>query len=306
MKKIFISTSSFAKFDSAPVDKLKSSNLAFEFNPHGRTLTAEEVVTLVNESEGLIAGTEPLGSQILQKLTKLKVISRCGSGLGNVDLDMARQLGIRVFNTPDGPTLAVAELALGLMLALLRKIPLIDREMREGIWNKRMGNLLTGKTVGIIGFGKIGKKVSELLKPFKVKVIFYDKLVSESECDTDAKKSELKTVLKEADLLTIHLPHNEETKNMFGENELKLMKSGSFLVNCSRGGIVNEDALYEAIEQNIITGAAIDVFSQEPYKGKLRELNNVILTPHIGSYAQEARINMEIQTVENLLKGLSE
>ena len=303
MDKVFISTSSFGKLDSTPIEQLKNAGLSLEFNPYGRSLSKEEIVQLALKAKGLIAGTEPLEKQTLMKLCNLKVISRCGVGLDNIDLNTAKRLQIKVFSTPDAPTIAVAELTIGLILALLRKIPLMDREIRNNIWKKRMGNLLLNKQVGIIGFGRIGKKVASLLKAMGASVYFTDPAIREKEVFSFP-KVEIKELLKKSDIISLHLSYSKENHKLFGEKEFSLMKQGAFLINCSRGSIVDEEALYDALKNEKLAGVAIDVFEKEPYFGPLKELDNVILTPHIGSYAKEARIQMEKEACLNLLKGL--
>ena len=181
MKKIFISTSSFGELDKTPIEMLRKAGFEVSFNPHGRSLSEEEVVHLVSDADGLIAGTEPLGSRTLSKLRSLKVISRCGAGLDNVDLGSADRLKIKVFNTPDAPTMAVAELTVALTLALLRRITIMDRDIRQGRWKKCMGALLSGKKTGIIGFGRIGRKVGELFNALGARVSYADPNVPEPE-----------------------------------------------------------------------------------------------------------------------------
>jgi len=305
MKNILISTSSFAKFDTRPLELLKKSGLEFILNPYGRKLSPVELVKLAAQAEGLIAGTESLDVAVLKKLTHLKVISRCGAGIDNVDLKSAEELGIKVYNTPDAPTVAVAELTIALMLALLRRIPIMDQEIRDGVWKKRMGNLLSGKQVGIIGFGRIGRKVAEMLSALGADPAYYDPAVAGKKLG-DFKYLEFRDLLKKTDIISLHLSYSKENHKLFDQEEFSLMKQGAFLINCSRGGIVDENALYSALKEGKLAGAAIDVFEQEPYNGPLKELDNVILTPHIGSYAKEARVKMEIEAVENLLTGLKE
>ena len=305
MKKVFISTSSFARWDESPLRLLKEAGLDAALNPHSRKLSREEIVGLAVGANGLIAGNEPLDADVLKELKSLKVISRCGVGLDNVDLEAAKTMGIKVFNTPYGPTLAVAELTVGLIINLLRNVTQMDREVRGGIWKKRMGYLLTDKTVGIIGFGRIGKKVAELLCSFGVKMIFCDPAIDGDQMD--CRKRELSDILKESDIICLHISSLPPENNpLLGHKEIMAMKKGAFLVNCSRGGIVDEKALYEALQEGHLSGAAIDVFFQEPYQGKLQGLQNVILTPHVGSYAKEARVEMEKKAAKNLLKGLRE
>jgi D-3-phosphoglycerate dehydrogenase len=240
----------------------------------------------------------------LEKLPLLKVISRCGVGMDNVDLEAAAQLNIKVFNTPFGPTLAVAELTVGLILDLLRKVTMMDREMRAGVWEKRMGKLLSGKRVGIIGFGRIGQKTGKLLRAFGCEIGCYDNLRIRGLEDLGIKRLEMDELLRESDIVTVHVSGKYE-KPLLGVKEIGMMKKGAWLVNVARGGVVDEEVLFDALKDGRLAGAALDVFEKEPYDGPLKELDNVILTPHIGSYAKEARIEMEIQAAKNLIKGLA-
>lgn len=304
MMKIAITTTTFGKLDTSPLQLLKDSSLEVVLNSYGRRLNQKELIKLTRNTIGLIAGTETLDSNILNQLPKVKVISRCGAGMDCVDLESAKKLGIKVFNTPDGPTLAVAEFTIGLILSLLRRISLMDREIRDNLWKKRMGTLLSGKQVGIIGFGRIGRKVAELLKAMDTEIYYTDPAVKEKEAG-EFMRVGLKDLLKNSDIISLHLSYSKENFRLLGKKELSLMKQGSFLINCSRGRIVDEKALYSALKKGKLAGAAIDVFENEPYNGPLRELDNVILTPHIGSYAKEARVEMEMQAVRNLLEGLN-
>lgn len=302
--KIATTTTSFAKFDNQPLQLLKDSGFEILLNPYGRKLDGGDVVELAEDAIGIIAGTEPLDRAVLEKLPLLKVISRCGVGMDNVDLEAATQLNIKVFNTPFGPTLAVAELTVGLILDLLRKVTMMDREMRAGVWEKRMGNLLSGKRVGIIGFGRIGQKTGKLLRAFGCEIGCYDNLRIRGLEDLGIKRLEMDELLKESDIVIVHVSGKYE-KPLLGAKEIDMMKNGAWLVNVARGGVVDEEALFNALKDERLAGAALDVFEKEPYDGPLKELDNVILTPHIGSYAKEARVEMEIQAAKNLIKGLA-
>lgn len=304
MQKIVISTSSFGEYDLLPLQKCRDAGYTVICNPYGRKVAADELVELAHDAIGLIAGTECLSEEILKQLPKLKVISRCGAGLDNVDVDSAKRLGIKVFNTPDEPTVAVAELTIGLILTLLRKIALMDKEIRNNIWKKRMGNLLFGKQVGIIGFGRIGQKVAELLSAFGVELAYYD--IEPKPHNVNCIEKKLEDILSWADIITLHCSQPTDYKVLIGKGELRKMKKGAWLVNTSRSGLVDEDSLYSLLKEGYLSGAALDVFGQEPYIGRLKELDNVILTPHIGSYAKEARIQMEIKAVNNLLMDLGD
>jgi len=298
--KVFISTTTFGQYDNAPLKTLAMKGLTAVTNPYARKMTGAECIEAFKDIAGLIAGTEPLTEDVLESAKSLKAISRCGTGLDNVDLDAAKRLGITVFNTPDAPTAAVAELTVGLMVSLLRKVGLMDGEMRRGLWQKKMGNLLGGKRVGIVGFGRIGRRVAELLLPFGCEVAYTDPLVDRGE---SFRRMSLEELLGWADIVSLHL---SARTRIIGEAELRAMKKGAWLINLSRGAVVDEAALEGCLRDGRLSGAALDVFEKEPYQGGLSGLENVILTPHIGSYAMETRIAMEKQAVENLLRGLKE
>jgi D-3-phosphoglycerate dehydrogenase len=295
--KVFVSTSSFAEYDKLPLKLLQDAGIEYQVNPYGRKLTEDECLKLIGNADGLIAGTEPLTAAVIKSAKKLKVISRVGVGLDNVDLEAAKKRGIKVFSTPDAPTLAVAELTLGLILALLRHIPRGDKEIRAGKWQKQMGNLLHSKKVGIIGLGRIGEKVAELVKGMGAQVSYYDPAVKKA----GYQKLPLEELLAHSDIVSLHLSGGG---TLLGEKELRRMKQGSYLVNCARGGLVDEKALLNVLKEGRLAGAALDVFAQEPYTGPLTKVDNVILTPHVGSYAIESRIEMEVQATKNLIKGL--
>lgn len=305
MSKILITTSSFGKYSKIPLSRLKEAGFDIIMNPHGRVLDEEEALALYTDDIcGVIAGTEKISAKLIQEAKNLKVISRCGTGIDNIDLDTTKKMGIRIYNTPDGPTVAVAELTVALILNLLRKVNTMNKELKEGQWNKKMGNLLSSKKVGIMGFGKIGQKVAELLSSFGVELAYYDVIHKSSLAKICFKEKE--DLLSWADIITLHLSKSKDNKPVLGHKELNLMRSDAWFINTSRGGIVDEKALEDYLRDKKIAGAALDVFEDEPYKGALSELDNVIITPHIGSYAKEARVNMEIEVVENLIKGLKE
>jgi D-3-phosphoglycerate dehydrogenase len=293
--------------DLRPLETLKKRGFEVAINPFGRKMTEKELIERVPEVVGIVAGTEKISEAVISSGPKLKVISRAGIGIDNIDLKAVKKKGILVFNTPDAPTLAVAELALGLMLNLLRRISECDRKIRDGKWKSMMGELLTGKTLGIIGLGRIGKTLVSLTKPFKLKIIANDPIHDiEFARDNNLEFVDKETLISKSDIITLHAPLTDENHHMIGEKELSLMKKRGILINTSRGGIVDEEALFRALSEGWISGAALDTFENEPYEGPLTTLDNIVLTSHVGSYAKEARINMETETVENLLKGLKE
>lgn len=303
MNKIFISTTSFGEYDPSPIELCKKNGYDVLRNPYGRTISPAELIKLANDVVGIIAGTEAITKDVLLRLPLLKVISRCGVGLDNIDLVAADDAGIQVFNTPHAPTQAVAELTIGLILASLRRITEADRLMRRGKWSKPMGHLLAEKTVGIIGYGRIGQAVSKLAEAFEAKVIAYD--IKPSSKASMTKTASFDELIATSDIITLHVSSEKYSKEcIINSDVIAKMKNRAYIINTSRGGLIDENALYDALKSGKLAGAGIDTFAEEPYTGKLAELDNVVLTPHIGSYAKEARIAMEKQAVDNLLKGL--
>lgn len=302
MSEILITTTTFGESGDAPLEILKEKGYSFRLNPYGRKLKPEELLDLAKDTEWVIAGTEEYSADTLMKLNSLKCISRVGVGVDSIDLKKAKELKINVINTPYGPTDAVAELAIALTLNLLRKINIMDSATKKGVWKKLNGSLLKGKRIGIVGFGKIGRRTASLFKSFGTKIIFYDPNIERDEGDFE--KVELGELLSTADIILLHLSGGEDTKNFIGKEELGKLKRGAFIVNLSRGGILDENELCKALEEERIAGAALDVFEKEPYEGNLTKFDNVILTPHIGSYAREAKLQMEIDAVRNLLDSI--
>lgn len=229
--KVFVSTSSFGEFSNLPIDMMKNSGLEVELNSFGRKLTEEEIKSKLYDVDFLIAGTESLTRKVIESSQKLKVISRCGTGMDNVDMKASHDKGIKVYNTPDAPTLAVSELTLGFILSLLRKTTIMDRDIRNGLWKKEMGNLLNKKNVGIVGFGRIGQKVAELLGAFGANTAFYD--VNKIESSKSKAMGDMESLLKWGDIITLHLSPNNLMGPLIGEKELKIMKEGSIIINRS-------------------------------------------------------------------------
>ncbi|HOY66368.1 MAG TPA: phosphoglycerate dehydrogenase [Candidatus Ozemobacteraceae bacterium] len=303
MSKILISTTSFDIERQELLKSIVSQGFQLVTNPYGRRLKETEAAELLTDDiVGMIAGVEPLTRPVLEGAKSLKVISRCGVGLDSVDLMAARERSIEVFNTPGAPVVSVAELTLSLILNMLRKVAQADRSIRAGEWKPLMGGLLAAQTIGVIGYGRIGKRVCQLLHAFGAKVLVYDKM--ETSVEANLQFLPMRELIRKSDVIALHLPYDEETRHLIDTEMLELMKPNAILVNTSRGGIIDEVALHRALSEKRIAGAALDVFEEEPYKGPLRELPNVLLTAHMGSYAQEARRQMEDEAVENLYKGL--
>jgi D-3-phosphoglycerate dehydrogenase len=296
---VLVSTSRFdpENFDIAAGDY--RSHLSPTFNPHGRKLTEGEVSDFLSAGVvGLIAGLEPLTRNVLQRATNLRVIARVGTGLDSIDLAAANELGIAVVNTPDATTDAVAELTLAHILNALRGVAAADRNIRAGSWSPFMGRLLKGKTVGIIGFGRIGRRVAQLVGAFGAHVVFTDPAVSEND---DSRWRSLMSLCAESDVVSLHVPLTTQTEGLIGAQQLSAMKQGAILINVARGGLVDEAALYTALNKNHIW-AALDCFAEEPYLGNLRASERITMTAHMGSYATETRTLMEREAVSALIR----
>ena len=307
MKSVFIATSTFAKHSNKPLDMLKENNIKYEINKTGKKLTEEELAKYLLKYDAVIAGTENYSSSLLKKLSNLKIISRLGVGTDNINLMKTEELNINVYKTKTTPALAVTELVLGLIINICRKISISNNNMKSNIWKKSMGELLSGKKLGIIGLGVIGKTLVRLVKGFNFDILAYDINKDQDFVNkNNITMCTLDDLLKKSDIISIHLNLSEDTINIINRNKLKLLKKNAIIINTSRGEVIDEEYLYILLKLNKIAGAGLDVFQNEPYEGPLAQLDNVILTPHIGSYAREIRIQMEIESVKNIIRGFNE
>jgi len=302
VSKVLITTSSFNLGNFAQAKSLHDAGISIEVNPHGRRLSEDEVADLVaTDVIAILAGLEPLTDRVLSNAKSLRVIARCGTGLDSVDLQAASRLGIDVFNTPDAPTQAVAELTIAHMLNSLRHISTTDSNMRSGKWTPTMGSLLATKTVGLIGVGRIGSAVAKLAHAFGSRVIGFDPVVSSH---NSVEMLSLDEVLTQADIVSLHVPINDQTHHIVNASAISRMKTGSIVVNVSRGGLIDESALHDALKSQHLSGAALDCFEDEPYSGPLLQIPGVHVTAHMGSYARETRDLMEVEASTNLVNGL--
>lgn len=303
-KNILITTSSFSVDGNAALAKIADAGFAITLNPYGRRLTEAEATALLATPGlvGMIAGVEPLTRAALAGAKDLCVISRCGIGMDSVDLAAAEELTILVRNTPEAPSMAVAELTLGLMLDMLRRIAQADRKIRAHGWQQIMGNLLAAQTVGIVGYGGIGRRVARLAQAFGARVLACDSRPVMAE--TGVEICSFDKLIAESNIVSLHLPYTPENHHLINASTLSRMKPGAMLVNAARGGLVDEVALHAVLKANHLAGAALDCFETEPYDGELAHLEQVLLTAHMGSYAKESRLLMEHEAADNLLQGL--
>lgn len=257
-------------------------------------MSQEELIDEIGKYNALVvrSGTK-VTREVIEAGKNLEIIARAGVGVDNIDVGAATEKGIMVVNAPESTSITVAEHTMGLMLTLARKIVLADKSVRRGEWNrsKFMGIELKDKVLGIIGLGRIGSQVSLRARAFGMKILAYDPYIDEESAESvGATLVELDELLKKSDIVTIHVPLTKETKHLISRRELKMMKNSAYIINCARGGIIDEEALIEALENNEIAGAALDVFEEEPPSDSpLLEFDNVVLTPHIGASTVEAQ-----------------
>jgi len=304
--KILITSTSFFKAGPIPLQQLKEFHCGIIENPYGRPLKEDELIPLLVDVDGVIAGLDEFGEKVLKSSNRLKVISRYGVGIDNIDMEAAKRLGIFVINTPDVNTQAVADLTFGLILSVSRKIPQSHQSTRKGRWERFIGREVYGKRLGIIGLGRIGKAVANRAKGFGMEIIAYDVQRDESFAETlEIKFLPLDDLLMEADFVTLHCGLNPQTKGLIGPRELGLMKETAYLINTARGELVDERALYEALKEGKIAGAGLDVYEQEPpLESPLLSLENAVTTGHIAAYTDEAIKEMALASVKNLLSAL--
>jgi D-3-phosphoglycerate dehydrogenase len=242
----------------------------------------------------------------MENASPLRLISRVGIGLDSVDLLAARELGIMVSYTPDAPSPAVAELTIGLMVSLLRGIPLADRNMRNGVWYRIFGRRIAECTIGVIGVGRVGKRVVRHLSGFAPRRILANDLAPDVDFgyQYNLEWTDKETIYREADIVTLHVPLTYLTHDLITHREIDLMKPTTVLINTARGGIVNERDLANALRSRQIAAAAIDTYLQEPYSGELTTLENCVLTSHMGSMSVDCRFQMELAATEDAIRFL--
>ncbi|MBE6083106.1 MULTISPECIES: phosphoglycerate dehydrogenase [Tissierellales] len=301
--KVVVTARSFGKSSTEPFDILEKNGCEVHKIPIEKPLNAKELIPLIKDADALIAGNDKVTKEVIDAGNKLKVISRYGIGYDNVDIKAAKEKGIVVTNTPNTNNNSVADLTIGLMIAIARNIVGANNTVKSEGWGRVLGTEVYKKTIGVIGTGSIGKGVIKRAKGFEMDVLCFDVYPDHEFAEKyGAKYCSMEEILQKSDIITIHVPLMESTKNLIGEKELKMMKNTAFLINAARGGIVNEDALYNALSKNIIAGAALDAVEHEPPVGSpLLKLDNVIITPHIGGYTSTAVNNMGVAAANNVV-----
>jgi len=289
---------------------LEKNGLQITYEPE---ITPDQIAEKIGNYEVVVVRSRTkITKDLIQRADKCKIIARVGVGLDNIDQDAAKEKNIRVINAVEGAMNAVAELVVGLMLSLAREIPRADREVRNGNWIKKelMGTELRGKYLGIVGLGNIGKRLGRLAKSFNMNIIGFDVMPIDEEFSKEVglMKADLGTLLASADYVSLHVPLLDSTKHMINAEKIATMKSTARIINTSRGGVIDEDALYDALKNGNLGGAALDVFEIEPAtSNNLRELPNFISTPHMGAQTKEAQslaANVIAEKIIQILRGV--
>jgi D-3-phosphoglycerate dehydrogenase len=289
---------------------LEKNGLKVTYEPE---ITTEQIAEKIGNFQVVVVrGRTKLSRELIEKADKCKIIARVGVGLDNIDQEAAKEKNIRVINAVEGATTAVAELVIGLMLSMAREIPRADREIRNGNWIKKelAGSELKGKYLGIIGLGNIGKRLGRLTRALNMNIIGYDVVPIDEEFSKEVglMKADLDTLLSSADYVSLHVPLLDSTHHMINAEKLKLMKNTARIINTSRGGVIDEEALYNSLKEGNIAGAALDVFEVEPATGnKLTTLPNFVATPHMGAQTKEAQLlaaNIIAEKIIQVLRGV--
>lgn len=301
--KVFVSTIPFGEANPLSKQMLSDNGIEYSVNPFGRKITTEELADAIGDADALVAGTEVIDHRVFDRAPNLKLIARVGIGLDGLDLLEAKNRGIACTYTPDAPAPAVAELTIGLMINQLRHISKASSNLKEGAWERLEGRRISELTIGVIGTGRIGSRVIRRLSAFGTPEVLANSLIHRDEIDPRQKISWVtkNEIFERADVVTIHTPLTEKTRDLVTIKELAAMKRDAILINTARGGIVNESDLHDALSDNLIQSAAIDVFEEEPYEGPLTSLQNCTLTCHMGSMSKDCRARMEIEAVQEVI-----
>jgi len=289
---------------------LEKNGLKVTYEPE---ITTEQIAEKIGNFQVVVVrGRTKLSRELIEKADKCKIIARVGVGLDNIDQEAAKEKNVRVINAVEGATTAVAELVIGLMLSMAREIPRADREIRNGNWIKKelAGSELKGKYLGIIGLGNIGKRLGRLTRALNMNIIGYDVVPIDEEFSKEVglMKADLDTLLSSADYVSFHVPLLDSTRHMINAEKLKMMKNTARIINTARGGVIDEEALYNSLKDGSLAGAALDVFEVEPATGnKLITLPNFIATPHMGAQTKEAQLlaaNIIAEKIIQVLRGV--
>jgi D-3-phosphoglycerate dehydrogenase len=306
--KILVTATSFSPSRPTPaLERLQSFAGELVFNPYGKPLSEDQLIPLLRDCDGYVAGLDFVTGKVIEACEKLKVISRYGVGVDRVDLAAAKAKNIAVCNTPGANSQAVAELALALILALARRVPQLDRKVREAQWPRSTGIELRGKTLGILGLGAVGKTLARCASGFSMDILAYDPYLDKTYAEAHGiVPSDLTDLIQKSHILSLHLPLTPQTKHLIDDAAMRAMRPGAILINTARGGLIDEAAAYEHLRSGHLGGLGLDVYEEEPPKPSLlHQLDNVVLTPHTASHTAEATAGMAEMAVQNLIDVLS-
>lgn len=303
--KVLVATRSFGSTSSKPWDVLNQANCEIVKADMTQKMTEEYLIELLQGVDGAIIGVVPITANVLEHAPRLKVVSMHGVGVDHIDLTAAAQKGVVIANCQGANDQSVADLTIGLMISVARDIPILDKAVRGGGWGAHAGSELWKKTLGLIGLGRIGQGVARRALGFDMQVLAYDPYIQAENLDQDISLVSLNEVLRNADFVSLHATLSEETRCMIGSPQLQAMRSSAYLINTSRGALVDERALYAALVKKQIAGAALDVYDVEPpIDNPLLQLENVVVTPHIGAHTQESIERVGVMAAENVLMVL--
>ena len=300
--RILIASRSFGSTSQKPYDVFKQGDCEIIQADISKKVTEERMVELLQGIDGAIIGVVPMTQYVFEHSPSLKVVSMHGVGVDHIDLTAAAQRGVVIANCQGVNDQSVADLTIGLMISIARDITRVDTSVREGGWGAHAGSELWKKTLGLIGLGRIGHGVAKRALGFDMKVLAFDPYVKVEDVEKGISMASLDEVLKEADFVSLHAALSEETRHLISEAQLKSMKSSAYLINTSRGALVDEEALYSALKEKQIAGAALDVYDIEPpKKSPLLQLDNIVLTPHVGAHTRESIERVGVMSAENVL-----
>ncbi len=304
MFKVLVTALSFGKYSPEPLTMLKAAGCEVVPNPLNRPMKEQDLLAIIQEFDAIIVGVDPITAPVIEAASKLKVIAKHGVGVDNIDLAAAAKAKIFVTNAPHSNSEAVADLTMGLMLAVSRQIPKADATTKNGQWLRFAGPELYGKTLGIVGLGAIGKRVARRATGFSMHILAYDLNHDSSfAAQYQVKYVNRDDLLTQSDFISLHLPLTSETRGFIGERELRRMKNTAYLINTARGELVDDAILCQALQERWIAGAALDAFAKEPPAPDypLWQLDQVVVTPHISAYSFEANLRMGLAAANSLI-----
>jgi len=301
-RKVLITSRSFGTVGDEPKKYLEEHGSKLIFPNSTDLMDDESFIKVLSEFNAVILGNDKITEKVLQNCPSLKLICKHGTGIDNIDLEAARNKGVKVTNVPATNADAVADVTFALMLDVARRVSFAATTVKKGEWSKITGVDVCFKTLGLIGFGAIGQKVAKRAKGFGMRVMAYDTLVKNAPIDLDIEMATFENVIKNADFLSIHVPLNDKTRNLVSYKEMSMMKKGSFIINTARGGIVDEDALFENLISGHLRGAGLDVTEKEPpVDNRLLILENVTILPHMASHSMEAINAVSMACAKNIV-----